>query len=360
MADFIPSWVQTPPPPIDLTARAEATARQATLTKPPGSLGRLEALAIELAGMQGRARPRADAVAFILFAGDHGIVAQGVSAFPQDVTVQMLANFAAGGAAISVLARLHGASLTVVDVGTIAEAPVAGVITDKIARGSQDFSQARALSKAELVHALEAGRRAVEAAGKASGTISEPGDLLVLGEMGIGNTTAATAMLAALANSAPHEITGAGTGLDADGQTRKAEVISATLAHHDLLGRKAHAADVLGAVGGHEIAALVGAIIAAAQRGTPVLVDGFIVSVAALAACQLNPRVCDRLLFAHVSAERGHRYALDALEASALLDLGMRLGEASGAAVALPIVRAACALHAEMATFAEAAVSEKR
>jgi nicotinate-nucleotide--dimethylbenzimidazole phosphoribosyltransferase len=326
--------------------------RQDQLTKPAGALGRLETLAIELAGLQQTDRPRAARVPIVIFAGDHGIAAQGVSAYPQEVTIAMMANFAAGGAAISVLARELGSTLEVVDAGTLAEAPMPGIVTDKPRRGSRDFSQQTALDAAEIAFALDCGRRAVERA-----AASAP-DIFIFGEMGIGNTTSASAVAAALLGMPAEAMTGRGTGLDAAGRARKAQLIDAALAHHRITSGAAPY-KILCAVGGLEIAAIAGAIIAAAQRRIPILVDGFIVSVAALAATRLNPSCRPFLVFAHRSAEQGHRLVLDGLDALPLLDLDLRLGEGSGAALALPILRLACALHQDMATFAEAAVPDR-
>jgi nicotinate-nucleotide--dimethylbenzimidazole phosphoribosyltransferase len=348
---MLPEWVYQECPRVSVAHRDAATARQNQLTKPTGALGRLETLAIELAGLQHAERPRADRVPIIVFAGDHGITAQGVSAYPQEVTIAMMANFAAGGAAISVLARELGSSLEVVDAGTLAEAPIADIVTDKPRCGSRDFSQQAALEPAEVAFAFDCGRRAVARAAEA-----RP-DLLILGEMGIGNTTSAAAIAAALLGIDAADIAGVGTGLDAAGRERKSRIIAAALSHHSLAG--AAAETVLCAVGGLEIAAIAGAMIAAAQRRIPVLVDGFIVSVAALAAFRLNPSCRPYLVFSHRSAEQGHRSLLKALDAHPLLDLDLRLGEGSGAALALPILRLACALHNGMATFTEAAVPDR-
>lgn len=349
---MLPDWVSQECPAVSEAHRDAAEVRQGQLTKPAGALGRLETLAIELAGLQHAERPRAKRVPIIVFAGDHGIAAQGVSAYPQEVTIAMMANFAGGGAAISVLARELGSSLEIVDAGTLAEGPMPGIVTDKPRRGTRDFSTEAALDPSELAFAFDCGRRAVARASSAS----RP-DLLILGEMGIGNTTSATATAAALLDVTADGITGLGTGLDAVGRERKARLIEAALARHGLAG--ASAGRILAAVGGLEIAAICGAIIAAAQQRIPVLVDGFIVSVAALAATHVNPSCRPYLIFSHRSAEQGHRLVLDALDARPLLDLDLRLGEGSGAALALPILRLACALHNGMATFAEAAVPER-
>jgi nicotinate-nucleotide--dimethylbenzimidazole phosphoribosyltransferase len=345
------NWIAGACPAPSERHRLAAEARQGALTKPPGSLGVLETLAVRLAALQGRERPRADKVPIVLFAGDHGVTAQGVSAYPSDVTVQMLHNFAAGGAAIAVLGRELRVPLTVVDAGTLAPADIAGVVTDKPRRGTRDFFLEPAMTEAETGFALAAGRRAV------LGSIGDGADLVILGEMGIGNTTAAAAMAAALLGARAQDLVGAGTGLDADGMNHKAQVIATALGKHALDREEPPPLRVLACVGGLEIAALIGAIVAAAQVSVPVLVDGFIVSVAALAAVRLNPSCAPWLIFSHRSLERGHRLVLEALAAEPILDLKLRLGEGSGAALALPILRLACALHVGMATFEEAQIS---
>jgi nicotinate-nucleotide--dimethylbenzimidazole phosphoribosyltransferase len=327
-------------------------ARQNALTKPKGALGVLEHLAVRLAALQRTDRPRADNVRIVLFAGDHGITAQGVSAYPSAVTVQMLDNFARGGAAISVLARELGAALEVIDAGTLAASEIVGVMTDKPCRGTRDFSREPAMTIGEAQQALAAGRRAALRAAE------HRADLLILGEMGIGNTTSAAAIAAALLARPSADLVGAGTGLDAEGVRHKATIVARALELHGLTRSDADPLKVLTHVGGLEIAALTGAIVGAAQSGIPVLIDGFIVSAAALLAIRLNASCRNWLIYAHRSSEHGHRLVLDALGAEPILDLKLRLGEGSGAALALPIVRLACALHAEMATFTEANVSE--
>jgi nicotinate-nucleotide--dimethylbenzimidazole phosphoribosyltransferase len=343
-------WLTDPCPAPSIEHAASARARQSELTKPPGSLGVLERLAVQLAALQGRDRPSAVNVPILLFAADHGVTAQGVSAFPAAVTVQMLQNFANGGAAISVLARELGVPLHVVDVGTLAEAEISGVTSDKTRRGTRDFSREPAMTQEEVLFALGAGRRAVE-------RVAVGADLLILGEMGIGNTASAAALAAALLHKRAGEIVGAGTGLDSKGVAHKARVVSGALTMHGLDAMNAPAMKVLTCVGGLEIAALAGAIIAAGQARIPVLIDGFIVSAAALVATRLNVSVRSWLIYSHRSAEQGHRMVLDALDADPILDLKLRLGEGSGAAAALPLIRLACALHAGMATFEEARVS---
>jgi nicotinate-nucleotide--dimethylbenzimidazole phosphoribosyltransferase len=347
---MLPDWIHQECAKISAVHRDGALARQAQLTKPAGSLGRLELLAAELAGLQQTERPRADRVPIIIFAGDHGIVAQGVSAYPQEVTIAMLSNFASGGAAISVLARELGSTLEVIDAGTLAATPLAGIVTDKPRHGSRDFSKEAALEPAELVFAMECGKRAVLR------TITDSPDILIFGEMGIGNTTTSAAIAAALLGVEAEQITGNGTGIDAPVRARKVRVIDQALAHHGLAGIGVCPEQILCAVGGLEIAAICGAIIAAAQLRIPVLIDGFIVSVAALAAARLNPSCRPFLLASHRSAEQGHRLVLGALGVRPLIKLDLRLGEGSGAAVTLPLLRLACALHNGMATFAQANV----
>lgn len=348
---MLPEWVTQNCPELSAVHRDAAIARQAQLTKPTGALGRLEQLAIELAGLQATERPRAARVPIIVFAGDHGIVAQGVSAYPQAVTIAMMANFASGGAAISVLARELGSSLEVVDAGTLAQQGMPGIVTDKPRCGTRDFSLEAALAPAELAFAFEVGQRAV-----ARAAIDQP-DLLIFGEMGIGNTTTSAAIAASLLGVSAEEIAGSGTGVDAAGRAHKARVIDAAIARHGIAG--APPEKILCAVGGLEIAAISGAIIAAAQARIPVLIDGFIVSVAALATMRLNPSCRPFLLPSHQSAEQGHRLVLRALDAQPLVSLDLRLGEGSGAAIALPLVRLACSLHNGMATFAQANVPDR-
>ena len=346
-------WLTQPAKPLDTAARDAAAARQAQLTKPPGSLGRLEALAIALAGVQGRERPALERVQISVYAADHGVAAEGVSAFPQAVTGEMVRNFARGGAAISVLARALGAQLDVVHLGTVNDpGTLANVTRDVIAPSTANFRHAPAMDAAQLERALHAGRHGARNAAQAGM------ELFVGGEMGIANTTSATALACALTGAAPHELAGAGTGLDAAGVAHKADVVAHALAfHRAALGDPVEA---LRRLGGFEIAALVGAYVACAQAGIAVLVDGFITSAAALAACAINPSVRGHLFFAHRSAEAGHARVLDALDAQPVLDLGMRLGEGSGAAAAVPLLRLACTLHAQMATFAEAGVSGRQ
>ena len=333
----------------DADAEAQARARQTRLTKPPGSLGQLEALAIRLAALQGSPRPTVDRVWISIFAADHGVAAEGVSAFPQAVTGEMLRNFAGGGAAISVLARALDATLEVVDLGTVNDpGELPGVRRAIIAASTANACTQPAMTDAQLQAALAAGAASVHAA-RAAGA-----QLFIGGDMGIANTTAASALGCALLGLPAAALGGAGTGLDAAGVAHKVRVIERALARH---ADATTALERLRRLGGFEIAALAGAFLAAAQAGLPVLVDGFIATVAALAAVQLQPACRPWLLFAHRSQEHGHARVLAALEATPLLDLGLRLGEGSGAAVAVPLLRLACTLHNGMATFEQAGVS---
>jgi nicotinate-nucleotide--dimethylbenzimidazole phosphoribosyltransferase len=344
-------WLQEPLASPSESIHEQALARQASLTKPPGSLGRLEEAAVRLASLQGKEAPGLDKVRIVVFAADHGVVEEGVSAFPQAVTVEMIKNFARGGAAISVLARSLDAELEVVDVG--AAHPVdalPGVVSQRAADGTRNLGKQAAMGEAELAAALAAGRDAVRR-GSDAGM-----QLFIGGEMGIGNTTAATAVAAALLDLEAAALAGPGTGLDAGGVAHKARVIDAALTLHR--AQLDSPLSVLRHVGGFEMVALAGAFIASAQAGVPVLVDGFIATAAALAALRLRPELGDWLFLAHASAEPGHRAMVEAIGQAPLLDLGMRLGEGSGAAVAVNILRSAVALHNGMATFAEAGVSE--
>lgn len=318
-------------PQSDEAARASATIRQAQLTKPMGSLGRLEEIAVFMAGWQRVERPRVANGRAVVFAGNHGVVARGVSAFPGEVTKQMVANFAAGGAAINALAAAAGLALTVVPLD--------------LGRPTADFTTGPAMSETECLDALDAGAGAIAGA-----------DLLVLGEMGIGNSTAAAALAAASFGGSGADWAGPGTGIDSAGVIRKAQAVDAALATHS--GQLGNAFEILRRVGGREIAAIAGAIIAARHASVPVLLDGFIGTSAIAPLARTNPHIVAHCLAGHCSAEPGHRRLLDRLGLKPLLALDMRLGEGSGAAVATHIVRAALAAHDGMATFAEAGVSE--
>ena len=341
-------WYDAPIAAPDSAVLAAARDRQMQLTKPPGSLGRLEELGVTLAAMQGTQQPRVDKLWITVFASDHGVVAEGVSAFPQVVTAEMVRNFARGGAAISVLAREWDARLEVVNVGTVQPLEdLPGVVEARVGPGTANFVHEPAMTGDQLHEALMAGHDAAERAA------INGARLFVGGEMGIGNTTSAAAIACSLLGLPAAQLAGPGTGLDTAGVSHKALVIERALAHH----RSDQPLTALQRLGGFEIAALAGAYLRCGQLGLPALVDGFITTAAALVAVRLHPELAAWLFYAHGSAEPGHRRLLDALEAKPLLELGMRLGEGSGAAVAVPILRAAAALHAGMATFAEAGVS---
>lgn len=317
-------------PTADAKAIAAAEARNGVLTKPPGALGQLEHIAIWLAGWQGTDKPRVERPQVAIFAGNHGVVAQGVSAFPAEVTVQMVANFRAGGAAINQLARTFGATMTVEAIDL--DHPTA------------DFTASPAMTEAELLAALQTGWSAVD----------PRADLLVPGEMGIGNTTAAAAIACALFGGEAADWVGRGTGVDDAGLQRKASAVARGVALH----RDRAALEVLRCLGGREIAAMAGAMLAARHHRIPVLLDGFIACSAAAVLHAANPAALDHCTAAHVSAESGHARLLAALGKVPLLSLDLRLGEGSGAALALGVVKAAAACHSGMATFAEAGVSD--
>lgn len=328
-------------------ARQAARTRQGQLTKPPGSLGRLETIAEEFAAWQGREVPSLESIRLCVFAADHGIAAQGVSAFPQSVTAQMVNNFCRGGAAVSILGERFDADFRVVNLGCVASPDAYAQLWDRtLGAGTADFSEGPAMTREQLDAALEAGREQV-----AEGDF----DLFIGGEMGIGNTTSASALEAALLGLKAERVVGTGTGIDGATLERKRQLIDAALARHrQKIRDPLHALQYLG---GFEIAALVGAYIASAQRGIPSLIDGFISTAAALTACRLRPELRTWLLFAHQSFEPGHRLMLKFLDAKPLLALDLRLGEGSGAALAVPVIQSALALHSNMATFSEAGVS---
>ncbi|WP_332819827.1 nicotinate-nucleotide--dimethylbenzimidazole phosphoribosyltransferase [Sphingopyxis sp.] len=315
----------------DPHAEADARVRQAELTKPAGSLGRLEALAIFFAGWQGRARPQIDRARAAIFAGNHGVTVHGVSAFPPSVTAQMVANFANGGAAINALSGAAGLELTVVALD--------------LDRPTADFTGDAAMTEAECLDALNRGAAAIDA----------DLDLIVLGEMGIGNSTAAAALCARSFGGDAAEWVGPGTGIDGHGVARKVQVVDQAIAFHAAAPRSAF--ETLRRVGGREIAAIAGAILRARQLGVPVLLDGFICTSAIAPLAADNPAITAHCIAGHCSAEPGHKRLLALLGLDPLLTLGMRLGEGSGAAVATSIIRSALAAHDQMATFAEAQVS---
>lgn len=343
------AWYQQNAKAVNTEAEQQASERQMQLTKPPGSLGMLESVAVKMAALQARGKPSADKALITIFAGDHGVVDEGVSAFPQVVTGEMVKNFARGGAAITVMARQLGAEFQVVNTGTVTELDALEHVKDcRIAAGTANFAKQAAMTQAQLEQALKIGADSVE---------SHPNlDMFIAGEMGIGNTTSASAITAWLLNDAPESSVGPGTGVDSAGVAKKAEVVKQALALHK--SEITDALSLLRCVGGFEIAAMAGAYIRAAQLGIPCLVDGFISTAAASCAASINSSVKPWLIISHQSAEPAHIKLIQLLEQKPLLQLDMRLGEGSGAAVALPLIRSACALHNEMATFADAGVSE--
>ncbi len=332
------------------THRQSALARQTQLTKPPGSLGVLESCAVQLASLQRRDQPSVENISVRIFAADHGVADESVSAFPQAVTAEMVRNFSAGGAAITVLARQLAADFQVVNVGTVSALEVMPSVVDRrIGAGTANFRRQPAMTSAECLRALSVGRETVD--------VLTHTDVFIGGEMGIANTTSASAVACAILQVPPQELVGRGTGVDDNGVAHKALVIADALQLHAAQMRSPLL--VLQHLGGFEIAALAGAYIRCAQRGIPVLVDGFICTAAALLAGELNESIRPWLLFSHCSAERGHRRLIEQLDARPLLNLDMRLGEGSGAAVAVPLLRMACALHNQMASFESAGVSRE-
>ncbi|HUM17417.1 MAG TPA: nicotinate-nucleotide--dimethylbenzimidazole phosphoribosyltransferase [Candidatus Nitrosotalea sp.] len=334
----------------DAGAEVEARRRLDQLTKPPGSLGRLEELVVRLCAISGACPPSLrDPVIFTL-AADHGVVAQGVSAYPQIVTSQMVENFLRGGAAVNVLARHAGARVVVADLGVAAPLPShPGLRSSKVAPGTMDMTRGPAMTRAEAVQAVEVGIALVEA------ERGRGADLVGTGEMGIGNTTAASALVAALTGASVESVTGPGTGVDAEGRRRKIEAVRRALEANR--PDPADALDTLAKVGGFEIAGLVGVILAGAAYRLPVVLDGFIAGAAALVAVRLKPGIRGALLAAHRSSEPGHARVLEDLGLEAYLDLRMRLGEGTGAALCISLARAACSMLNEMATFKSAGVT---
>ena len=337
-------------PELDGPAMEAAAARQGRLTKPAGSLGRLEELSIRLAGMTGRLDPPLqDAVVFTL-AADHGVALEGVSAYPREVTAQMVLNFLRGGAAINVLAREAGARVVVADIGVDGDLPDdPGLRQVKVRRGTSSITKGPAMSIAEASQAIDVGRELVRE--------QEP-DVVLTGDMGIGNTTASAAVICALTGLDPDKVVGRGTGVDDEGLRRKiAAVTSALEVNRDSISRGP--LDALAAVGGLEIAGLAGVIFEGAGRRKPVIVDGFISGAAAMVAAAMDSGVTSYLIASHRSQELGHGAVLERLGLRPLLDLDLRLGEGTGAALALPLVRASMRLLNDMATFGEAGVSER-
>ena len=338
--------------PLDVDAKSRAEARQATLTKPPGSLGRLEELSVQLAGIFGTETPSIRDRVVVVAAGDHGVVARGVTGYPQEVTAQMVMNFLAGGAAVSVMCRSLGVRQIIVDAGVSSDLPAHPDLRAlKIGRGTGDISRGPAMSREQADRCVREGiNLAVELADAGS-------DLIATGDMGIGNTTASSAITSAITGHPPDETTGAGTGRTPEELEQKIDVVRQALEVN--APDSADGLDVLSKIGGFEIGVLAGVILGGAMKRRAVVIDGFISGAAALIAHQLASSVSDYLIPAHVSAERGHRAMLSWMGLSPLLDLDMRLGEGTGAVVAMPIIDAAAACLSEMATFADAGVSDR-
>ena len=338
--------------PLDESAMRSARARQDTLTKPRGSLGRLEELSIQLAGMTAQPLPSVERKAVIVMAADHGVAREGVSAYPSNVTTQMVLNFLGGGAAINVLARQAGAHVTVVDIGVAADFdPLPGLVRRKVMCATQNMAQGPAMSREQARQAMQVGVDVLDEEA-ARGL-----DIVATGDMGIGNTTPSSAIVAAMTGLPVAQVVGRGTGIDDQGLERKIRVIEQALAVNQ--PNIDDPMDVLQKVGGLEIAGLAGVMIAAAHRRIPVVVDGFISTAAAMIAVGVAPGVREYLIGSHQSLELGHRAMLKHLHLTPLLDLNMRLGEGTGAALAFHLVEAAARILREMATFGEAGVSDK-
>ncbi len=337
--------------PLNQQAMEKARVRMDNLTKPQGSLGRMEDLAVQLAGIYGDYFPVGSRKRVVVMAADHGVTEEGISAYPSEVTVQMVANFTSGGAAINVLGRQNNVEVEVVDVGVKVDSSLPGVRKVRVKSGTDNFRRKPAMSRAEALQAVMAG---VECAGEA---VEEGIKVLATGEMGIGNTTASSAVMAALTGYEVSLVVGRGTGLDDNKLIHKQEVVAASLELHK--PDPADPIDILSKVGGLEIAALAGLIIGAANRRVPVVIDGFISSTAALVAVKLNAAIADYLIPSHLSAESGHALLMDYLNLKPYITMGMRLGEGTGAVLAMNLVEAAARVTIEMATFEDAMVSNK-
>ncbi|MFZ5426849.1 MAG: nicotinate-nucleotide--dimethylbenzimidazole phosphoribosyltransferase [Thermodesulfobacteriota bacterium] len=340
--------------PVDASLVPAIQARLDDLTKPRGSLGRLEELAMRLSLIQGGQAPKADPAIIFTCAGDHGVAAEGVSLYPQEVTRQMVLNFVSGGAGINVLARQAGAELVVVDAGsaggTYPEHP--NLVQAKVAPGTANMAKGPAMTTDQCLQALLLGiRLAEDAAARGCRTVGT-------GDMGIANTTPSTALYCAFLGLAPEAVTGPGTGLDKDGVSRKARVVARCLEVNSDAVKSGDPLRILAALGGYEIACLAGLILGAAANRMAVLVDGFISTAACVAALRFAPAAADYCIFSHASAEPGHQAIMLALDAKPVLDLGLRLGEGTGAALALTLLRASAAVMNEMATFSQAGVSQ--
>jgi nicotinate-nucleotide--dimethylbenzimidazole phosphoribosyltransferase len=338
--------------PLDKECMSQARTRQDNLTKPAGSLGRLEDLSVQMAGIQGKPLPRIKNKAIIVMAADHGVVAQGTSAYPQEVTAQMVMNFLHGGAGINVISRQIGARVVIVDMGVIGKMEAdPNLLSRKIAPGTADMCSGPAMTTAQATRAIETGIEIVES------EIQKGLDIVATGEMGIGNTTASAAICSVMTGIKPAEVTGRGTGLDDKQLQHKIEMIEKALSLHNVSSEKP--LEILSRVGGFEIGGLAGVILGAAAHRVAVVVDGYISGAAALIAAGLCPQVKDYLIAGHCSIEPGHKYLLRHLGLKPLLDLNLRLGEGTGAALGICLVETSCHILSDMATFAEAGVSNK-
>ncbi len=337
--------------PLDAAVMEQARTRQHQLTKPPGSLGRLEDIVVQMAGITGNPLPIIKRKAVVVMAADHGVTAEAVSAYPSAVTPQMVLNFLSGGAAINALAQHAGAEVVVVDVGVASELNHAGLISRKIAFGTANMAIGPAMTREQALAAISVGMDVVES------LLKQGVDLVATGDMGIGNTTASSAITASLTGVPVALVTGYGTGINEEQLSHKIAIIERALAQNK--PDSTDPIDVLAKVGGLEIAGLVGVIIEAAAHRVPVVVDGFISGAAALVATRIAPTIRDYLFAGHISVERGHHLILERLKLTPLLDLELRLGEGTGAVLATTIIDAALSMHREMATFAEAGVSNR-
>jgi nicotinate-nucleotide--dimethylbenzimidazole phosphoribosyltransferase len=337
--------------PLDEQVIALAKARQLQLTKPTGSLGRLEDIAVQIAGITGSVQPVIKRKAVVVMAADHGVAAEGVSAYPADVTPQMVLNFLHGGAAINALARQADAEVVVVDIGVAADLSHPQLFSHKVAYGTMNMLHGPAMTREQVLQALEVGISVCES------LVSRGVDLLATGEMGIGNTTAASAIVACLADVPVKLVTGRGTGISNEQLAHKISVIERAIAQNQ--PDVTDPLDVLAKVGGLEIAGLVGVMLAAAAHRVPIIIDGFISGAAALVAFRINSLIRDYFFAGHVSVERGHQVMLEQMQLTPLLNLQLRLGEGTGAVLAMHIIEGALRTHSEMATFSEAGVSDR-
>jgi len=338
--------------PIDRGLMEEAQKRLDSLTKPQGSLGRLEELAKKVVGITGERRPSVDQKVIVVMAGDHGIVEEGVSAYPKEVTAQMVLNFVRGGAGINVLARHVGARVVIVDMGVAADlGKESHIVSKKIDYGTRNFLKGPAMTRDEAIQSIEAGIEVVEEIRK------EKLDILGIGDMGIGNTTPSSAIIAVLSGCSAREVTGRGTGIDDETFNRKIQVIEKGISIN--MPDPGDAIDVLSKVGGFEIGGLAGCVLAAAAYRVPIVIDGFISMAGALIATELAPVAKEYIIASHISQEIGHRLMLERMNLNPLFDLHLRLGEGTGAALGMSMVEAGVKILKEMATFADAAVSER-